>query len=159
VRAHARDHAIAEAGEACKGQRPRPSADAQPCHLGDAAGDQRRLAVVTGADPVADTGGDGDDVLERARELDADDVIAAVEAQRAAVATIAHNLRDRCVSGGHDAGGGQSASHLDGDVGTAQRGDRGARSHHLGEHCSHGQPGLHLDALGGADDDVSVGER
>ena len=54
----------------------------QPRHLGQAAGDERGQRVVAEAEAVDDAGGDGDHVLQRAAELDADHVLARIQAQR-----------------------------------------------------------------------------
>ena len=48
--------------------------DAQAGQLGQAPGDDRAPGVVAEAHAVGDAGGDGDDVLEGAAQLAADDV-------------------------------------------------------------------------------------
>jgi hypothetical protein len=82
-------HDVAQAGQAGEGQRVGPGGHAQAGHLGQAAGDQAGLAVVAEAKLLGRAGGDGDDVLERAAQLDADHVAVAVQPERT-VATISH---------------------------------------------------------------------
>ena len=69
--------------------------DGQARDLGQAAGDQRGLRVVPEAEALDDAGGDGDDVLQRAAELHADDVGAGVQAQRARPELLLHVARPR----------------------------------------------------------------
>ncbi len=52
---------------------------AQPRHLGQAAGDQRRLRVVAEPEPVDAAGRERDHVLRRRAELDADEVVVDVD--------------------------------------------------------------------------------
>ena len=80
--AGAGQHEIAEPAEA--GQRVGAAAHrgGQPRDLDQAAGDQRGHRVVAEAEALDDAGGDGDDVLERAADLDAGDVVGGVEPQR-----------------------------------------------------------------------------
>ena len=51
-------------------------------HLGEAAGDERRLGVVAELEAVGAAGGERDHVLRRGAELDADEVVADVDAER-----------------------------------------------------------------------------
>ena len=78
VRAAGRDE-VAHPGEPGERERVGAGRDAEPRHLGEAAGQQPGLAVVAEAEPVGGTGRDGDDVLERAAQLDAEDVLVDVE--------------------------------------------------------------------------------
>ena len=55
---------------------------AEPGHLRQPAGDQRRPGVVPEAHPLRHAGRDGDDVLDDAGDLAADDVGVRVHAQR-----------------------------------------------------------------------------
>ena len=67
-------HQVAEPGQ--PGERARIAAhrDAEPGHLGQAAGDDHGPGVVADAEPLGHSGGDRDDVLQRAAELAADHV-------------------------------------------------------------------------------------
>ena len=62
----------------------RPSRRRQPRDLGEAARDERRQRVVAELHGLGDARGDGDDVLQRRANLDADDVVRSVEAKRRA---------------------------------------------------------------------------
>ena len=81
-RAGAGQDEIAHAGQA--GERLEPSAegDGELRHLVETARDQRRGRVRAEAEAFEDAGGDGDDVLQRAGQLDAGDVVRVVEAER-----------------------------------------------------------------------------
>ena len=76
-------HDVADAGQAGERQRVGAHGHAQARHLGQAARRDSRLAVVADPELLDRAGDDGDDVLERARQLDADDVAVAVETERA----------------------------------------------------------------------------
>ena len=80
--AGARQHQIAQAAQS--GQRIAASARGarQPRDLREPAGDERGQGVVPEAQPFDDARGDGDDVLHRAADLHADDIVAAVQAGR-----------------------------------------------------------------------------
>ena len=60
-----------------------PGGDPEAGHLGQPAGQQPGLAVVAEPERVGGAGGDGDDVLERAAQLDAEDVAVDVEPELA----------------------------------------------------------------------------
>ncbi len=59
-----------------------PAATPRRRDLGQAARDQRRFGVLAVAEAVRHAAGDGDDVLQRAADLDADQVVAGVDAER-----------------------------------------------------------------------------
>ena len=59
-----------------------PMRDAEPAHLGQAAGDDRGAGVVAGTEAVGHARRDGDDVLQHAAELAADDVLVRVHAEQ-----------------------------------------------------------------------------
>ena len=73
------EHQVAQTGEA--GQRLPPTATShrQPGDLGHPAGDDGRGAVVPQTQSGGDAGGDRDDILERATQLDSDHVIIGIE--------------------------------------------------------------------------------
>ena len=58
-----------------------PARHREPRDLGEAARDERRARVVAEAEAVDRARRDGDHVLQRAAALDADDVVARVEAE------------------------------------------------------------------------------
>ena len=62
------------AGQARERERVGAGRDPDPGHLGQAARDQARLAVVAEPERIGGAGGDRDDVLERTAQLDAQDV-------------------------------------------------------------------------------------
>ena len=74
-----RQDQVAHAGQPRKGHRLRPHGQAEPGHLGEPAGDERRARVVAQAQSLQDPRRDGDHVLERAAELDADQVVVRVD--------------------------------------------------------------------------------
>ena len=77
----ARQHEVAEAAQA-GGRLPAASGGAgQPRDFGQAARDQRRQRVVSQPESFDHAGGDRDDVLHRAADLDADDVPRPVQAE------------------------------------------------------------------------------
>ena len=80
-RTGAREHEIAESGEPGERRRLRAQRDAEPRHLGQPARDQRRARVEAEPETLGDSRRDGHDVLERAAELDADDVVVRVDAK------------------------------------------------------------------------------
>ena len=76
-----RDDQVAHAGEPGERLGPRARRLAEPRHLGEAAGDQRRLRVVAEPQPVDAAGRERDHVLRRRAELDADEVRVDVDAE------------------------------------------------------------------------------
>ena len=76
---------VAGAGEAHEGFDPPAEPHAEPRDLRQSARDQRRARVVAEPETVRDAGRDGDDVLHRTAHLDADQVVARVDAQPRAV--------------------------------------------------------------------------
>ena len=71
---------IADAGEPKEGVRLCAEGDAKAGDLSEATGHERSAGVVAVAEPDGHTDGKGDDVLERAAELNTDDVFAGVDA-------------------------------------------------------------------------------
>jgi hypothetical protein len=84
--------------------------------------DQPRLAVVAEPERVRRPRGDRHDVLERAAQLDAQDVAVDVEAELAPTEASNHPLGERAVHGGDDRRRGQAARDLERQVWTGQRG-------------------------------------
>ena len=79
------EHQVAQAREAHEGVGPRAEGHAQARHLGQAAGDQRGARVEPERQAVGQAGRDGQHVLDRAADLDADDVVVGIDAQGRAV--------------------------------------------------------------------------
>ena len=79
-------------GEAGERQRRAAQGDAEAGDLGQAAGDDRRAGVVAGAEAVGHARRDGDDVLERAAELAADEVVVGVDAEQVGVEHVLQRL-------------------------------------------------------------------
>src|SRR5581483_8283145 len=79
--AGAGEHQVAHAGQAEHGFAAPSAGHHQPGYFGEATRDQRGNGVVSQAKTIANTGGDGDDVLERAAQLDAGHVVIRVDAK------------------------------------------------------------------------------
>ena len=78
-------HQVAHAGQPHEGFGLPAERYAEPGDLGQAACHQRGAGVVPEPEPVADAGGNGHDILDRAADLGADDIIVGVNAQSGAV--------------------------------------------------------------------------
>ena len=78
-------HEVADAGEPEERSDIGPARATEACDLDDAARQERTLRVVSQLQAVTDSGGDGDDVLERTGELGAVAVRRRVDAERFAV--------------------------------------------------------------------------
>ena len=138
-RAAGRDD-VADPGQTGERQRVRPGGDPEPGHLGQAAGHQAGLAVVAEAELLGGAGGDREDVLERAAQLDADEVAVDVEPEPAAAEPSLDPLGERLVVGRHDRRGRQAAGDLEGEVRSGQRGDPGrVEPAGLGDDLAHPQ--------------------
>ena len=77
-RRRAGGHEVAHARQPGERRRVGAESRAEPGGLGQAAGDDRRLGVVAHAQALGHADGERDDVLHRAAELDADDVVVGV---------------------------------------------------------------------------------
>ena len=110
-------------GQPGERQRVGSGRDPEPHHLGQAAGHQPGLAVVAEAEAVGGARRDGHDVLERAAQLDAEDVAVHVEPELAATEPVGDAGRELGVVGGHDRRGRQAAGDLGGEVRPGQGGD------------------------------------
>ena len=86
-------HEVAHAGEAHERLLAAAEREPQARHLGEAARDQRDARVRAEAEAVADAGADRVDVLRRAADLDADDVVRGVGAKRFAADALGEPLR------------------------------------------------------------------
>ncbi len=150
--AGAGQHEIAEPAEA--GQRVGTAAHrrGQPRDLDEAAGDERGHRVVPEAEALDDARGDRDDVLERAANLDAGDVVRRVQPQRRSAELL---LDEACRLGGrrrHHDGRRQPRRDLGRERRSRQHRDRPGRPGLVGDHLRHREERAVLEALGGADE-------
>ena len=111
-----------DAGEAGKGFAAAAAGYGEAGDFGDAAGHEGGGGVVAEADAGGDTGGDGDDVLERAAEFDADDVGGGVEAEGLGGELLLDAGGDRVVEGDGD-GGGLALGDFKGEAGAGEGAD------------------------------------
>src|SRR5208283_2867722 len=81
VRADTGRDEVAQSTESEEGLAPRAHGQAQARDLRQAAREQGGLGVVAEAEPVAETGGDGDDILDGRADLDAGRVGARIDAE------------------------------------------------------------------------------
>ena len=125
VAAEGGDDQVAHAAQSEKCVPPRAQRHAEPGHLRQPARAQRRLRVVAESNPVAGAGGDGDDVLERAAQLDANDVVVRVNAEPLVHENFLGGRRQRRIFGGHDHRRGDAAPDFLGVARARERDDRG----------------------------------
>ena len=152
------EHQVADAGEAGEGFAARAAGHGEAGDLGDAAGDERGGGVVAEADADGDAGGDGDDVLERAAQLDANDIGGRVEAEGLGGEFLLDERGDLRVAEGDGDGGGLALRHFNGEAGPGERADgeqKPGRLEGCGEHLRHAAEGVVLNALGGADHELA----
>ena len=158
-RAGAGEHQIAQAGESGKRFCLAAAGHGEARNLGDAPGDEASSGVVPKAQAGDDTGGDGNDVLERAAEFDADDVVIGVEAECRARELPLEVVGHVCAGAGDGDGGGHACGHLLREGWATENGDRycdgcGHSPDSLGDHLAHAEVRGVFDTLGGADEDV-----
>ena len=72
---------IAGAAQSIKGPRISTHRGAETQKFCQGTGDERRLRVVAEPEAIADAGGNREDILERAAQLDADGLIARINAE------------------------------------------------------------------------------
>ena len=65
---------VAEAGQPRQRFALPPGGAGEPCDLGETAGDEPRLRVMAKPESFGESRRDGDDVLQRTANLDADDI-------------------------------------------------------------------------------------
>ena len=90
-------HQIAEATEARKRLSFRAARDTETAHFSHAARDQRRLGIVAKAKPITNTRRDGNDVLERAAQFDAKQIVAAINPKARLVKQLLNKAASRRV--------------------------------------------------------------
>ena len=148
---------IAEAGETGESLAVAAAGDGEAGDLGDAAGDDGGAGVVAEVEALNDSGGEGDDVLERAAELDAGDVVVGVDAEGGGGEVALDDLCEGGLGGGDDDGCGNAGGDLLCEGWAAQ--DGAAVGGDGGDDLGHAQVGGFLEALGGAEDDLVAGEQ
>ena len=154
------EHQIAQAGESCEGFSPAATGDGKPGNFGDAAGDQRGHAVMAQFQAIGCSGGDGDHILQRSAQFDADDVFVGIQAQGGAGEFFLHARGDRRIAGGNGDGCGAACAHFLGEGGSAEdaAGKRQIMfAEHFSHHLGHAQVGAILDSFGGVDDQLLTG--
>ena len=120
-RAGAGEHQVADAGEAGEGFAAATAGDGEAGDFGNAAGDEGGGGVVAEADSGSDSGGDGDDVFERAAEFDADDIGGGVEAEGLRGELVLDAGGDGGIGEGDGDGGGLALGDFKGEAGAAER--------------------------------------
>ena len=88
------------ASPAIVSRRP-PQATVKASDFGQSAGNERSGRVVAKTETVHNSGGDGDDVLQRAAQFDADWVVIAIDAEIRVAEFALHSLRQLRVHRGH----------------------------------------------------------
>jgi hypothetical protein len=102
--------------------------------------------IVAEAEAVGHAGGDGIDILDRAAEFDAGDVVAGIDAEMGQGEEFLKLLGKRGSSGGDDRAGDQVAGDFLGVVGTGEDADRVVRED-IAQDLAHALAGVALDAL------------
>ena len=116
-------HQVAEAAQAGERVAPPAFGNRQPRHLRQPARDQRRERVVAEPKPFDTAGRDRDDVLQRAADLDAGDVVVDVEPEAAAAEVLLHRLGGRGVGRRREHRGRQPAGHFEREARPRQHDD------------------------------------
>ena len=108
------------------------------------------------SESVADTAGDGDDVLERSPQFHADDIVVGVKAEPRIAELALHGLGQFCISRRDGKSRRIASRHFHGKRGPTERADAGReaalRSDYLRNHFGHSQKRGFLQALGCADE-------
>src|SRR5262249_32679391 len=110
VLAHAGRDQITQSRQS--GERLRLSAEgnAKPCHLRQAARQQGGLGVVTEAQPVADAGGNADDILQCSAEFDTNHIEIGVNTEAIRAEVLLNPASQFQVAAGSDQRGRQTAT-------------------------------------------------
>jgi len=104
-RAGARQHEVAEPGQAAERRRLRAERHPETDDFREPARDERRAGVLPEAEPVAEARGQRHDVLERAAKLDAQDVSIGVQPEGGCGQLALQAARHSLVPGGDHEGG------------------------------------------------------
>src|SRR4030095_729671 len=121
-------------------------------HLGQAARGQCGQRVVPEPEAFDDTGGDRDNVFERATDLHANHIIGSVQAEVRRAEFSLHALYNLWIPRSNRDGGWQLASQLDRKAGPRQHGDACSRSALLLHDLGHPKQRVALEAFRRADD-------
>src|SRR5919197_3880756 len=156
--AERRRHEVAESREARERERIRAGGDAEPRDLRQPAGDEAGLRVVPEAHAVARAGPERHDVLQRAGELDADQVVVRVHAEGSRADEGLELARHRRILRGDDRRRRQPARDLARDVRAGEDRERHAR-HRGAEDLAHAAARLGLDPLRRRRDRVAVADE
>src|SRR5207249_8975022 len=132
--AGAREDEIAESAQACQRLTFATDRTCEACDLGETARNQRRERVVPEAETLDDAGGDGDDVLHRAADLDARHVGAAVQPEMRTAELGLDEARGPFIRRCSKNGRGQLTRNFDRKARTRQDDDRTPRSQLLCDH-------------------------
>ena len=119
---------VAHAGEAGEGERAGAQGHAEPGDLGESAGDQRRPGIMPQPEPLENAGRDGDDVFERAGQLDADDVVMRIDPEPRGGEDALRIARGRFVPRRGHHQGRLALTHLSGKAGPGQGRKASARA-------------------------------
>jgi hypothetical protein len=122
-RAGAGEDQVADTGETGESFTAASAGDGEPGDLRNAAGDEGGGGVVAEADSGGDAGGDGDDVLERAAQLDTDDIRGRVEAEGFRGELLLDAGGDVAVAKGDGYGGGLGLGDFKGEAGAGEGAD------------------------------------
>src|SRR5262249_5086107 len=147
-RAGAGEHEVAHAGEASERFQSSSQRDAKLRHLMQPARDQRGVGVESEAEAFEHAGSDGDDVLQRAGDLDADDVGGVIEPESGAGKRLLHDLREVDVARGDDRRGWIAARHFERECRAGQNTEcRELVAQHFLGHFRHAPLRIDLDSL------------
>ena len=148
VAARAGHDEVAHSCEAHVGQGIRASSGPQSGHLGQSARHERGLGVVPVAKPVAHPGRDGDDVLARPAQLNADDIAVRIHAEEVRHESVLEEPPHALVVGRDHGGRGNALADLLGMVGSGKPGDSRPPAQDVLEYLRHQHQSVLLDALG-----------
>ncbi len=147
---------VAESGESGHGFGAASAGDDEARHFGQAARDEGGDGVVAEAEAVADSGGDGDGVLQRAAEFHADHVVVGVDAEARVAEFLLHGAQQFGVLRGDGDCRGIAARDFLREGWAAERADRGSGSvialENIGNHFGHALQRAFFQAFGSADD-------
>jgi hypothetical protein len=146
-----RRHQVAHARQARERLATRAERLAQASDLHQPARQQGGLGVVSQLQPVQDARGDGDNVLARPGELDAQRIVVGVHPEVRQREQLLHPRRERLVLRGSDHRRGQLSRDLRGDARPGQHADRTATLapvEDVGDHVAGTKQRVVLDALG-----------
>jgi hypothetical protein len=132
--------------------RPAQRAPARRAHLGAAARDERSHRVGAEPEPLAHAGGEGDHILDRAANLDADHVLCVVAAEHVRVEDLAKLAREAGRIARDHHGGRELARDLLGEGGAGEEGHGVLGAEHVAEQVAHQRERALLDPLGKRED-------